>query len=256
VGIDQTEPEDKLHVSGAVALDDITTPSTPSSDTHKIYAKSDGIYVINSAGTEIGPLGTGGGDENAIHDDESGEIAALDEKSSPVSADLLLIEDSEDGNTKKKVQIGNLPVGGAASFSGAQVSRSDQPVAPVSTYTIPWNVARFDTDNYWDDQEPTRLTAPVTGYYQISMRVDLEDGADTDGYMVAVVSRTMANPAQFVGIADTQMSYSGDSTGPVLQSTGVWRLEAGDYIELTVTHYNASGNKLVACGLTMYFIGA
>jgi len=58
VGIDQTEPEDKLHVSGAVALDDITTPSTPSSDTHKIYAKSDGIYVLDSSGSEIGPLGT------------------------------------------------------------------------------------------------------------------------------------------------------------------------------------------------------
>src|SRR5690606_17893077 len=112
------------------------------------------------------------------------------------------------------------------------------------------------TDNYWDAQEPTRLTAPFTGYYQISMRVDLQDGADADGYMVASVNRTMANFAQFVGISDSQMSYSGDSTGPSLQSTGVWRLEAGDYIELTVTHYNASGNKLVVCGLTMVFMGA
>lgn len=192
VGIDQTEPEDKLHVSGAVALDDITTPSTPSSDTHKIYAKSDGLYVLNSAGTEVGPLGSGGGatelddltdvdlttpptdgqvltyddgsetwragtiaagaaltvkeadgtpevanvgtivvtngtltddgggqitldlgsaatDGSAIHDNVSGEIAALTEKTTPVSADLLIIEDSEDSNAKKKVQIGNLP---------------------------------------------------------------------------------------------------------------------------------------------------
>jgi hypothetical protein len=51
-------------------------------------------------------------DEDAIHDNVAGEIAAITEKVTPVSADLLIIEDSAASNTKKKVQIGNLPSGG------------------------------------------------------------------------------------------------------------------------------------------------
>jgi len=49
------------------------------------------------------------GDAHAVHDNVAGEIAAINEKATPVSADLLIIEDSEDSNAKKKVQIGNLP---------------------------------------------------------------------------------------------------------------------------------------------------
>jgi hypothetical protein len=54
---------------------------------------------------------------NAIHDDESAEISSIDEKLSPSINDLLLIEDSEDGNNKKSVLIGNLPTGGG-DYSG------------------------------------------------------------------------------------------------------------------------------------------
>ncbi|KRT69320.1 MAG: prophage MuMc02, head decoration protein [candidate division NC10 bacterium CSP1-5] len=55
--------------------------------------------------------GGGGSDTTAIHDDAAGEIAAITEKASPVSGDLLLIEDSAASNAKKRVQIGNLPGG-------------------------------------------------------------------------------------------------------------------------------------------------
>jgi len=56
------------------------------------------------------------GDADAIHDNVAGEIAALTEKETPVDADLILIEDSQDGNAKKKVRVGNLP-GGASGGS-------------------------------------------------------------------------------------------------------------------------------------------
>lgn len=58
------------------------------------------------------------GDDDAIHDNVAGEINAITEKVSPVSADLVLIEDSAASYAKKKVQIGNLPGGG----SGAPTS--------------------------------------------------------------------------------------------------------------------------------------
>lgn len=48
-------------------------------------------------------------DENAIHDNVSGEIDAITEKVTPVDDDLLIIEDSANGNIKKKVKMSNLP---------------------------------------------------------------------------------------------------------------------------------------------------
>jgi hypothetical protein len=60
---------------------------------------------------QIGNLPTGS-DADAIHDNVAAEISAITEKATPVSADLILIEDSADSNNKKKVQIGNLPGGG------------------------------------------------------------------------------------------------------------------------------------------------
>ena len=53
-------------------------------------------------------------DAAALHDNVAGEIAAITEKVTPVSADLLVIEDSAAANVKKRVQVGNLPGGGAA----------------------------------------------------------------------------------------------------------------------------------------------
>jgi hypothetical protein len=54
-----------------------------------------------------------GSDTAAIHDNVASEISAITEKTTPASADLLIIEDSADSNNKKRVQVGNLPGGGA-----------------------------------------------------------------------------------------------------------------------------------------------
>ena len=68
-------------------------------------------------------------DAVAIHDNVAGEIVAVDEKGSPVAADLVLIEDSEDSNSKKRVQIGNFPgSGGGLGYVldwGAQMAGGD-----------------------------------------------------------------------------------------------------------------------------------
>jgi hypothetical protein len=50
-----------------------------------------------------------GVDVTAIHKATSAEISAMTEKTTPVAADLLVIEDSAAGNAKKKLQVGNLP---------------------------------------------------------------------------------------------------------------------------------------------------
>ena len=63
----------------------------------------------------------GGTDADAIHDNVAGEIAAVTEKTTPVSADLLLIEDSAASNAKKRVQVGNLPGGGGGANAGQEL---------------------------------------------------------------------------------------------------------------------------------------
>jgi hypothetical protein len=54
---------------------------------------------------------------DAIHASIAGEIAAVTEKTSPHEDDVLLIEDSEDTNEKKRVKLGNLPGGGGGGQS-------------------------------------------------------------------------------------------------------------------------------------------
>lgn len=56
---------------------------------------------------EIAGVG-GGADGDAIHDNVSGEIAAITGKTTPVDADVTLIEDSADSNSKKKLTWANL----------------------------------------------------------------------------------------------------------------------------------------------------
>ena len=85
---------------------------------------------------ELG-AGGGGGDFNAIHDNQSGEIAAIEEKVTPVNADLVIIEDSADSNAKKKVQVGNLPGGGGGNaFTTINTSSGTSPVADSPTDTL------------------------------------------------------------------------------------------------------------------------
>ena len=54
-------------------------------------------------------------DPNAVHVDVAGEIDGITEKVTPVDADVIIIEDSEAANVKKKVQISNLPSAAGAS---------------------------------------------------------------------------------------------------------------------------------------------
>lgn len=49
------------------------------------------------------------------------DISTFTEKTTPVAADLLLIEDSADTGNKKRIQVGNLPSGGGETNTGANV---------------------------------------------------------------------------------------------------------------------------------------
>ena len=245
VGFGTTSPAEKVHINGIIALTDQTTPSTPAAGIHKIYSKSDGIYVLDSSGSEIGPISGGATelddltdvdlttpptdgqvltydddsetwragtiaagaaltvkeadgtptvsdvdtivvtngtltddgsgqvtldlsaaatDTDAIHDNQAGEIAALTEKATPVSADLLIIEDSAASYGKKKVQIGNLPGGGLARCKVTRTTPQSIPNNAVTAVTFTSEV--FDTAGMFPGSG-TEVTIPADGLYLV-----------------------------------------------------------------------------------------
>jgi len=104
----------------------------PGSDTDAIHDNVDGeISAITQKATPIGADHLliedsaasdakkrilisslpGGTDDDAIHDNVDGEISAITQKSTPVGADHLLIEDSAASDAKKRVLISDLPGG-------------------------------------------------------------------------------------------------------------------------------------------------
>lgn len=101
------------------------------------------VWMGNGSGVPVA-TSRSGLDDTAIHDDTSGEIDGIAEKTDPIAADLVLIEDSAAGNAKKKVQVGNLPItspelsetGDASTTSGTYVVISGMTTTPAAgTYT-------------------------------------------------------------------------------------------------------------------------
>lgn len=64
-------------------------------------------------------------DQDAVHLDESSEISGLAEKLVPLVNDVLIIESTNENNTKRKVQIGNLPGGVAGGSDTVKASGTD-----------------------------------------------------------------------------------------------------------------------------------
>lgn len=128
-----------------MAILDITTYAGPYPSGWGLL--DDDAQTINDADTATLPqaritalkmyetAGAAGGvtDDDAIHDNVASEISAITEKVTPVSADLLIIEDSAAANVKKKVQVGNLPGGGGSAITEiADVTFSGQSSVDVN----------------------------------------------------------------------------------------------------------------------------
>jgi hypothetical protein len=87
-----------------------SNPTTPAASHGLLYVKADGVYYKDEAGVVTGPFtdSAGSTDTNALHDNVGGEIAAITGKTTPVDADVTVIEDSAATNAKKKLSWANL----------------------------------------------------------------------------------------------------------------------------------------------------
>jgi hypothetical protein len=134
------------------------------------------------------------GDETAIHDDISGEIAAVTEKVTPVDADLVLIEDSASANAKKRVQVGNLP-GGGGGGGGAATGEGN-----------PTYVSGFGEDNLAASLTNSQLYRVVQG-----VQSQIPVVASHDGSIVGL--SVASSEARTAGTATFEVYLDGVATG-------------------------------------------
>ncbi|MBI9042933.1 MAG: hypothetical protein JEZ06_00520 [Anaerolineaceae bacterium] len=168
--------------------------------------------------------GSGITDGDAIHDDVSGEIDAITEKTSPVNADLIIIEDSADSNNKKKVQLGNLPGG---SFSGASLTKSSTQSISSGLNYLSFDGENYDTDSYHDNStNNSRLTAPEDGWYEPICSVSFEGNS-----LTYHIIRLVKNRSPYENGAGYHR-MNGQGQRMTLPFSRQVYLSAGDYVEV------------------------
>lgn len=129
------------------------------------------LYIRNAANTAWVPLGGVALEEDIIHDNVSGEINSITEKTTPVSADLILIEDSAASNAKKKLQVGNLlsqvvvpVVKGFAQRSAFTYKDADEIYISAGTYH---HAGTVEQNVYWNSQLTKQGTFTGTQWYYL-----------------------------------------------------------------------------------------
>lgn len=120
------------------------------------------------------------------------------------------------------------PAGPPTPTIGARVSGPEQIALDGVPTVVTFDAERFDFGNVWDPLAPTRLTAPVSGLYQISGSVNWE--AEAAGVRILTIRLDGVTPI----VQDTR------SPAPATFITGQpvgtsYQLVAGQYVELVAT---------------------
>lgn len=150
-------------------LEERTAPATPAAGDLSVYAKATGLYYMDDAGTEVGPLGAGTVTSVALSASPSG---IFDVSGSPVttSGTLALAMDNQSANTV----LAGPTSGGAAQPSFRALDALDLPLDVTFN-----NVSIFDTLSFRDYQSVTISTGAITAAASV-IYIDTEAAAATD----------------------------------------------------------------------------
>lgn len=171
-GLDFAHGPGRVRTNSTVASEAAGTVSLADDDTNYVEASlTDGTVSANTAGftagklplyevvTSSGEIGTVtdrrtpwaapiGGHGNTEHDTdlvgEAGVIAAMAAKAAPVDADLIVVEDSEDSNTPKKVTKAQLLDGLGGGGVSTEIDGDDLTVTFPSGWGINGGVPYYD----------------------------------------------------------------------------------------------------------------
>lgn len=204
-----------------------------------LFSRSDGVYLIDPDGVITGPFALStGGDAAAIHDNVDAEISALTEKGTPVIGDWFLIEDSDDGYSKKKANFDAIPLWGSriSSMYGADIYTGEiyTPVLyyDVGNEEIVWELTPISDDasevtytpsvlTDWDgDADPGHVNGALN---QLAERIDdVEGAAGHDAVTLDADAAALLDlSSQEIGL-DTQTAntvFAGPATGAANEPT-------------------------------------
>lgn len=134
-------------VETASAVNEITVTNAATGNAPSLSATGDDVNIsLNLVAKGTGVVQAGG---NRVLSFGAGEINALTEKTVPVDADLVTVEDSADSNNKKKVQLGNIGTAMVTAFTGATAK---------TTLADDDYVAAFDPDHATPANRDTSIT--------------------------------------------------------------------------------------------------
>lgn len=185
----------------------------------------------------------------AIHVNVASEISDIDEKLVPVGADLLVIEDSADANSKKRVQLDNLP-GSAQLFRFNTNMIPFPPAGAASRNGHP--ILEFDDSSAEDEIFNESMSRDYRG---ASITVDIDwvaETAVTGGVAWGVEFERIAPGGQDIdsdGFAAQQTGTSTtNATNGVVTRTSITltqaqadAIEAGDAFRLRIERVTGDG---------------
>jgi len=174
--------------------------------------------------------GSGGGtivDLMAIHIDRANEFAPIPVKAVPAGADVLLIEDSADGSSKKQITVGAIGGGGGTVFYALHVQTATGTLGPGTTKyfgAIPktW-VTDAGTSKIYVRKAGTIKIAEIYCYSGTA-------GTGEDWSLYIRVNNTTDTLIATVGLAAKERIFSNAALSiPVV---------AGDYFEIKMVNPN------------------
>lgn len=215
---------DAIHDNVAGEINAVSEKGSPVSG--DLLLIEDSADSNNKKKVQVGNLPGLGSDDDAIHDNVASEISAISEKGTPVSADLLLIEDSADSNNKKKIQIGNLPGGGGLEVGCRVYLSTDYTAATGGDRQIPFDTEFYDIGS---DFSSNTFDVPENGYYLVQLIVRFTDTlADGDECQAVIKAGSTVLVRSTLMVAGAH--------APTVQASMVCYLTSAQYVSFYVRH--------------------
>lgn len=128
-------------------------------------------------------------------------------------------------------------------YEGVKVGFSTDYALSSTLTAVDWDVESFDTDTYWTAGQPSRVTIPSTGYYNLNTNVFSTAAGQAYDIRVRqngttdIVSGTI-NASQTADYNETQWFDAGDYIQVLAsENTAAGSLGSGSYLEVTLLGY-------------------
>lgn len=235
---------DAIHDNVAAEINAVTEKASPVGADVLLIEDSADSY--NKKRVQITNL-PGGADPDAIHDNVAGEITAITAKSAPVSADTLLIEDSEASDAKKSVSLADLfsilspgPVFDAYDHAGG--------TSVVAGAAVPLSVERQKTSDFTHSTSTSNseVTIAVAGQYIVHAEVttDVTSGSSRSDSSMWLELDTGSGFAEVEGTRGEMYNRQATQGASSASCTAILNLDAGDKLRIYCQR-NSGSNTVV-----------